>query len=114
MRIILLCLLCFNITACSTVRSIITEPVEKPKLNLPEADPISMKPVSFVVLTPENTEEVFKKLEQAKEELVLFGMKGQSYKNLSLNLEILKQHMRFQNEVIRLYKQYYEDNQKQN
>lgn len=85
-----------------------TEPVEKPALDLSDPSPIRTKPVKWIVITPENYEEVFSDMKENNYDLVLFGLTDDGYKNLSLNFAEMRKYIVEQKQILKAYKQYYE------
>jgi hypothetical protein len=109
LKYLMMIILLFLLSACSAKQTeIISKPVERPSLNLQDPSPVVLKSVRFIIVTPENVEEVFRNLEANREEVVLFALTGLNYKNLALNVDALKQFMKTQNEIIRLYRDFYE------
>jgi hypothetical protein len=84
-----------------------TSPVERPELVLPEADPLKLRDVKWIVITGENYETVFKELADSGENIVLIGLTDQGYQNLSLNLNDLRTYIQQQNAIILAYRNYY-------
>lgn len=80
----------------------------KTRLELSQPSPVSIKPVQWYIITPENQKEIFEKLQKEKTSQVLFGLTDQGYENLSLNTAQLKKFILEQNSIIEMYKQYYE------
>lgn len=80
----------------------------KTRLELSQPTPISIKPIKWYIITPENQKEIFEKLQKEKTSQVLFGLTDQGYENLSLNTAQLKKFILEQNSIIEMYKQYYE------
>lgn len=84
-----------------------TAPVNKPVLVLPEADPIKARPVEWIIITRENYEQVFAKLEREGKNVVLFGVTDTGYENLALNLNDIRTHIQQKNAIIVAYQNYY-------
>lgn len=84
-----------------------TTPVTKPVLVLPEADPIKNRPVEWIIITRENYEQVFAKLEREGKSVVLFGVTDTGYENLALNLNDIRTHIQQKNAIIVAYQNYY-------
>lgn len=87
--------------------SISTSPVQKPELVLPQADAIVNRPVEWILITPENYEQVFADLKKSGQDIVLFGITAKGYENLSLNANDIRTYMQQQNAIIVAYKNYY-------
>lgn len=99
------------LSSCSSVPQIIdikSEPVEKPKLELPSVDRFVTRPTDWVVITPENAKSVFEKMSQDGKTLVVFAMDEKSYQALSLNVTDLLKLVKQQQAVIAAYDTYYE------
>lgn len=75
---------------------------DKPNLNIPLDSGIELHYVKFAVLTEKNSKSYFEKHKAA------FALTEQDYKNLSLNVEELRQFIIKQLKIIKLYKEYYE------
>ena len=100
-------------SGCSTFRSekqieVITEEIEKPKLNLDAVEPLDLKPIKWIVLTRENVEEVFTNLEKDGKSVALFALDTDTYEILAINMEDIKRYILTQNKILVKYKEYYE------
>lgn len=103
-----------TLTACSSIPGIInveTTPVEKPELVLPEVDKFTQRNVKWIVVTPENVNNVFKDLEDSNTDVVLFALTDEGYANLTLNVADIIKLLQQQKAIIAAYKQYYESQQ---
>ena len=116
-RNILGCLtLCVLISACATTKAPVTQlppvepvervvvksvPVKTPKPIVPAVDPLTMRPINWVVLTPENVDEQFAKIKSG--EAVLFAVTAQGYENMSLNLSDIRATIAQQQQIIAVY-----------
>lgn len=104
----------FVLTGCS----IFSEPVkqietvktavERPKLNLPNPQPLDLRDVEWVIVTKENAEEVFAELEKKGEPIAIFGLTAKGYEALSLNIADIKVYLGTQKELLVQYRDYYE------
>lgn len=103
-------MLAINLSACSSIKKveIVAKPVDRTKLALLQPAPIKTKPFQWVVITPQNAEEVFAKMQERNENLVLFALADDGYKTLSLNIAEIRNFMNTQRETILKYKEYYE------
>ena len=81
-------------------------PTQRPPLVLPEVDPVSVRPINWIVVTPENVDAVFAQLAQDGENLVLFALTDTGYENLSLNLSDIRQLIQQQRTVMVAYRNY--------
>ena len=84
-----------------------TVPVERPELVLPEADPLNLRDVNWVIITQDNYQAVFEELTSSGENAVLIGLTDTGYENLSLNLNDLRTYIQQQNAIIIAYRNYY-------
>ena len=82
--------------------------VERTRLNLPHPDPLSPRPIEWILITPENAEEVFAKLKEKNIDLVLFGLTDDGYESLSVTMAELRNYIATQRQIIIKYKEYYE------
>jgi len=104
------CLTLCLISACSKPVQeikISAKPVDKPELVLPYADPIKARDVEWVIITPDNYEEVFNELAKKGQPIVLFGLTDKGYENLSLNLSDIRAYIQQQQAIIVAYEGYY-------
>ena len=88
--------------------------VEEPrqKLNLPDPIPLTLEDIRWIIITSENAEEVFKKLEEAGIDPVLFGLTDEGYEAISKNFAQIRHYIQKQNLIIESYKNYYEPSNK--
>ena len=100
-----------SLTGCTSIPSILqvdAQPVERAPLVLPVPDTITTKPVEYIIVTPDNGEEVFKDLQSSNTNVVLFAVTDEGYQNLSLNIAELMKLVKQQKAIIAAYKNYYE------
>ena len=85
--------------------------VEKPreKLNYPMPTPLQMEEIKWIIITSENADEVFKKLEEAGIDPVLFGVTDKDFQVLARNFAQIRQKLQETNNLLEEYKKYYED-----
>ena len=86
-----------------------TVPVEKTPLNLAPPDPLRLKPVQWIVVTPQNAEQVFRQLESRGQDPVLFAITDDGYMSLAESMAEIRNFMNTQRQIIIQYKKYYED-----
>ena len=84
--------------------------VEKPreKLNYDMPTPLQMEEIKWIIITSENAEEVFKKLEEAGIDPVLFGITDKDFQVLARNFAQIRQKLQETNNLLEEYKKYYE------
>ncbi len=85
-----------------------TKAVERTPLNLREPSPFKPKELEWVVVTPENAQEVFKKLQEKNVDLVLFAVTDDGYETLAVTMAELRNIISQQRQIIIKYKEYYE------
>jgi len=85
--------------------------IEKPreKLDYPMPTPLQMEEIKWLIITSENAQEVFKKLEEAGIDPVLFGITDKDYQVLARNFAQIRQKLQETNNLLEEYKKYYED-----
>jgi len=108
----LLTLTTFLLTSCGSVPKSVTytpKPVERPELILPETKTLNMRNVDFIVMTRENVEEEFAKLEKDGKAIVIFGLDAEDYEKLSFNIADILELLDQQQSVIVAYREYYEE-----
>lgn len=108
----MLILTTFLLTSCSTTPKSVTytpKPVERPELILPETKTLNMRNVDFIVMTRENVEEEFAKLEKDGKAIVIFGLDAEDYEKLSFNIADILELLDQQQSVIVAYREYYEE-----
>jgi hypothetical protein len=81
---------------------------EKTRLNLKEPTPLEARDVQWIVITPENAEEVFQRLRDENIDVVLIGLTDVGYEQLSLTMAEIKNYIAQQKAIIVKYKEYYE------
>ena len=109
-----LCLAAISIlllSGCSTIDLIDTreKEVERTELNLPLADPLTLDQPDWIVITPENADEVFAYLRERGSDPVIFGLTDQGYEKLSIDFLRIRQHINTQRNILLRYKEYYEE-----
>ena len=111
-KIIALVLIVF-LTGCSIggEKKIKIFSVEKPRenLNYPMPTALELEQLKWIVITSENAEEVFKKLEEAGIDPVLFGLTDKDFELLAKNFAQIRQKLQETNNLLEEYKKYYED-----
>lgn len=98
------------LSACSTISPIQTQsiPVEREPLNLPMAQPLELSSPSWVIITPDNADEVFEYLKDQGYDPVIIGLTDSGYEKLSIDFAEIRQHINTQRKILLQYKQYYE------
>jgi len=86
---------------------VVTEPIQRPQLNLPTVDPYRPQNVDWVVITPENADSIFAELERQGVEQVVFGIDEDSYEALAINNQQALRTILQQQSQIDGYREYY-------
>ena len=110
---VILVLLVLALTGCSIggEKKIKIFSVEKPreKLNYEMPTPLQMEEIKWIIITSENADEVFKRLEDAGIDPVLFGITDKDFQVLARNFAQIRQKLQETNNLLEEYKKYYED-----
>jgi hypothetical protein len=85
-----------------------TKAVERTRLNLADPTPLKGRELNWIVVTPENAEEVWKRLKEENTDLVLFAITDDGYEQLALTMAELRNFIASQKAIIVKYKEYYE------
>ena len=103
------------LTSCSSVKelSIFKEEVPRAKLNLDKPTPVEMEKIHWHIITSENAEEVFKKLEADGIDPVLWGLTDKDFELLAKNFAQIRNKMIETNKILEKYKEYYETEEKE-
>ena len=98
------------ISGCSSLPKQIfvsAEPIEKPKLILPESDELDLREVEWVIQVKENWEEQWAKLENSGDALAFFATTDSGYENLGLNYSDIRAFIQQQEAILAAYRSYY-------
>ena len=103
-----------SLTSCSGVKQleIFKTEVEREKLNLKKPTPLELEQLKWIIITSENAEEVFKKLEEQGIDPVLFGLTDKDFELLAKNFARIRNQLKITNDLLDKYKQYYEPEKK--
>ena len=104
------------LTSCAGVKQleIFKQEVKRQPLNLEKPTPLEMEKIKWHIITSENAEEVFKKLEADGIDPVLFGLTDKDFELLAKNFAKIRNQLKVQNNLIDKYKQYYESEKDNN
>ena len=114
MKYVLLISILFVLTACAKPAEIEQVPIvevrtleiQRPEPIVPNVDQLSLRPITWIILTPDNIEEKFAQIQSG--ELVLFAVTTAGYENIALNLSDIRALIAQQNRIIAIYKSQYE------
>ena len=98
------------LTNCSGVKqlSIFKEAVKRQELNLNKPNPLVLERIKWHIITSENAEEVFAKLEAEGIDPVLFGLTDKDFQLIAKNFAQIRNQLKVTNELLDKYKEYYE------
>ena len=102
------------LTSCSSIKKleIFKTEIEREPLNLQEPILPKLEPIKWIVITSNNAEEVFKKLEEQGIDPVLFGLSDNDYQLIAKNFAQIRHNLKKKSEIIKSYKEYYEPEEK--
>tara|TARA_B100001109_G_scaffold246234_1_gene234758 strand:+ start:493 stop:753 length:261 start_codon:yes stop_codon:yes gene_type:complete len=83
-------------------------------LNLEKPTPVEMEKIHWHIITSENAEEVFKKLEADGIDPVLWGLTDKDFELLAKNFAQIRNKMVETNKILEKYKEYYESEEDNN
>jgi hypothetical protein len=103
-------MLCLFLSGCGSVKKleIFKQEVPRENLNLEKPTPLEMEKIKWHIITSENADEVFKKLEADGIDPVLFGLTDKDFEMLAKNFAKIRNQLKVQNDLIDQYKEYYE------
>ena len=78
------------------------------KLNLEKPTPLQLEELQWIIITSENAEEVFKKLEEKGIDPVLWGLTDKDFELLAKNFARIRNQLKITNDLLDKYKEYYE------
>ena len=110
MNVLLSLILITSLTSCSGVKelTIFKKKVEREKLNLNKPTPLQLEQLRWIIITSENAEEVFKRLEEEGIDPVLFGLTDKDFQLIAKNFAQIRNQLKITNDLLDKYKQYYE------
>lgn len=108
--LVLLTLTTFLISGCSSVQKldVFTTEVERAPLNLPNPETPKLEDIKWIIITSENAEEVFAKMQNEGKDPVLFGISDDDYELLAKNFAQIRAFMIQQGSTLEQYREYYE------
>ena len=110
MSVLVSLILITSLTSCSGVKelTIFKKQVEREKLNLDKPTPLQIEQLEWIIITSENADEVFKRLEEAGIDPVIFGLTDKDFQLLAKNFARIRNHLKVTNDLLDKYKEYYE------
>jgi len=107
-KICLLFVVLLVVTSCTKTLDVLTICEERERLDLSNPTPLSLRETDFKVVNRQNAESTFKGLEQSGQDPVLVALPWDSYENLALNLNDLKNYIQVLQQILDSYRNYYE------
>ena len=106
----LLILTTFLLSSCSSVKQLEIFKTEVPRAKLDLSDPEAPKidDLNWIIITSENADEVFAKLQEKNIDPVLFGLTDDDYETLAVNFAQIRAYMIKQKLTLDQYREYYE------
>ena len=110
LSVLVLLILTIFLTSCSGVKklSIFKEEVPRAQLNLEKPTPLELENLRWIIITSENADEVFKKLEEQGIDPVLWGLTDKDFELLAKNFARIRNQLKITNDLLDKYKEYYE------
>jgi len=109
-RIIISILVVLFLTGCSGVKklSIFKEEVPRQKLDLVKPTMPELEKLKWIIITSDNADEVFKKMEEQGIDPVIFGLSDKDFQLIAKNFAQIRSHLKHTNDLLEQYKEYYE------
>ena len=110
LNVLVLLILTTFLTNCSGVKQleIFKQEVPREKLNLTTPTPLELENLKWIIITSNNAEEVFKKLEEQGIDPVLWGLTDKDFELLAKNFARIRNQLKITNDLLSKYKEYYE------
>ena len=98
------------LTNCSGVKklSIFKQEVPRAQLDLNKPTALQLEQIKWIIITSENAEEVFKKMEEQGLDPVLFGLNDKDFQLIAKNFAQIRNQLKITNDLLDKYKEYYE------
>ena len=99
-----------SLTSCSGVKelTIFKKKIEREKLNIDKPTPLQLEQLRWIIITSENAEEVFKRLEEEGIDPVLLGLTDKDFQLIAKNFAQIRNQLKITNDLLDKYKEYYE------
>ena len=108
--VLVLLTLTIFLTSCSGIKQleIFKQEVPRANLNLDKPTPLQLENLKWIIITSENADEVFKKLEEQGIDPVLWGLTDKDFELLAKNFARIRNQLKITNDLLDKYKEYYE------
>ena len=113
MSVLVSLILITSLTSCSGVKTleIFKTEVEREKLNLEKPTPLQLENLRWIIITSNNADEVFAKLEEQGIDPVLWGLTDKDFELLAKNFARIRNQLKITNDLLDQYKEYYEESE---
>ena len=110
LNVLVLLILSTFLTNCAGVKvlEVFKKEVPRAQLNLEKPTPLQIEQLHWIIITSENAEEVFKKLEEQGIDPVIFGLTDKDFELLAKNFARIRNQLMVTNNLLDKYKEYYE------
>ena len=78
------------------------------KLDLQKPTMPELEKLRWIIITSENADEVFRKMEEQGLDPVLFGLSDKDFQLIAKNFAQIRAHLKHTNDLLEQYKEYYE------
>ena len=104
------------LTNCSGVKvlEVFKKEVPRAQLNLEKPTPLQIEQLHWIIITSENADEVFKRMEEQGIDPVLFGLTDKDFELLAKNFARIRNQLKITNDLLDKYKEYYEPTEDKN
>ena len=111
LNVLVLLILSTFLTNCAGVKTleIFKKEVPRAQLNLEKPTPLELENLRWIIITSENADEVFKKLEEQGIDPVLWGLTDKDFELLAKNFAQIRNKLVETNALLDKYKEYYEE-----
>ena len=82
------------------------------KLDLVKPTMPELEKLRWIIITSDNAEEVFQKMEEQGLDPVLFGLSDKDFQLIAKNFAQIRAHLKHTNDLLDKYKEYYEPSDK--
>ena len=82
------------------------------KLDLVKPTMPELEKLRWIIITSDNAEEVFQKMEAEGLDPVLFGLSDKDFQLIAKNFDQIRAHLKHTNDLLDQYKEYYEPDDK--
>jgi hypothetical protein len=112
--ILIFVLLSGSLTGCASIGQrvkpleVTTVVREKTPLALSDPEPLKTGPMTWVIVTPDNVQGIWERMERDGETQVLFALTDDGYQQLAVTIAQLRNLIATQRQIILRYREYYE------